>query len=274
MPISINNLKNIIKEMTYSVNNIRIDNTLLFGTGATAGYVLAVNPDGSTYWSSPQSGSSGASGTSGTSGSSGTSGINGTIGSNGVSGSNGSSGTSGVNGISGTSGLNGSSGSSGTSGSSPSLSSISLNSKSIFNDYGSDGITATVSNTYMLGYGNSVAGLGLLGLTHSSRTTGKAAVMFKATTTHPNTTATNVYRLRYGTGSIPGKASIETGTFIDATSLRNAIANTPNGALVLQGIVDVSANTLYWFDISINNGGTTGFIGTFNGSFTIQELQP
>jgi hypothetical protein len=98
--------------------------------------------------------------------------------------------------------------------------------------------------------------------------------MFKATTTHPNTTGVNIYKLRYGTGSIPAKTSNETGTFIDASTLRNAIANTPNGPLVLQGIVDVSSNTLYWFDISINNGGTTGFIGTYNGSFTIQELQP
>jgi hypothetical protein len=96
--------------MTYSVNNIRIDNTLVFGTGATAGYVLAIEADGSTYWSSPQSGSSGASGSSGTSGSSGSSGVNGT---------EGSSGSSGVNGTSGTSGSSGTSGVSGTSGSSP-----------------------------------------------------------------------------------------------------------------------------------------------------------
>jgi hypothetical protein len=95
--------------MTYSVNNIRIDNTLVFGTGATAGFVLAIEADGSTYWSSPQSGSSGASGSSGTSGTSGSSGINGSTGSSGI---NGTSGINGNDGSSGTSGVSGTSGSS------------------------------------------------------------------------------------------------------------------------------------------------------------------
>jgi hypothetical protein len=145
-----------------------------------------------------------------------------------------------------------------------------LNSKGVFNDYGGDGITGTNSNIYMLGLGNLA---GYSGLTHSSRTTGKAIVMFKTITSQHSTTNQVVYRLRYGTGSIPEKAALETGTFIDASGLRNAITSVPNGSLVLQGIVDVSANTSYWFDVSVNSS-FTGFVGIYNGSFTIQELQP
>jgi hypothetical protein len=33
---------------TYSVYDIKIDNSLAFTPGATAGYVLAINTDGST----------------------------------------------------------------------------------------------------------------------------------------------------------------------------------------------------------------------------------
>jgi hypothetical protein len=35
---------------TYSVYNIKIDNNLSFPSGVTAGYVLAINSNGSTYW--------------------------------------------------------------------------------------------------------------------------------------------------------------------------------------------------------------------------------
>ena len=75
--------------MTYSVYNIKVDNQLLFTPGPTAGYVLAINSDGTTYWS--QGGSGGGSGATGANGSSGTSGISGTSGTSGVDGSSGTS---------------------------------------------------------------------------------------------------------------------------------------------------------------------------------------
>ena len=40
---------------TYSVNNITIDNELHFSIGATAGYVLAIQENGVTYWTPPGS---------------------------------------------------------------------------------------------------------------------------------------------------------------------------------------------------------------------------
>jgi hypothetical protein len=36
--------------MTYSVYNIKIDDKIIFPAGLTAGYVLAINADGTTYW--------------------------------------------------------------------------------------------------------------------------------------------------------------------------------------------------------------------------------
>jgi hypothetical protein len=100
---------------TYSVYNIKIDNQLSFTPGATAGYVLAIDADGNTYWAAGGLGT----GTSGTSGSSGTSGTSGNSGSSGTSGTSGTSApgiTSGTSGTTGTSGTSGSSGSSGSSG--------------------------------------------------------------------------------------------------------------------------------------------------------------
>lgn len=63
---------------TYSVYNIHIDNNLSFTPGPTAGYVLAIDANGNTYWAAGGSGGgtgSGSSGSSGTSGTSGTSGV-------------------------------------------------------------------------------------------------------------------------------------------------------------------------------------------------------
>jgi hypothetical protein len=79
---------------TYSVYNIKIDNQLSFTPGATAGYVLAIDANGNTYWSAGGAGGSGSSGTSGSSGSSGTSGSSGSSGTSGKSGSSGTSGSS------------------------------------------------------------------------------------------------------------------------------------------------------------------------------------
>jgi hypothetical protein len=36
--------------MTYSVFDIKIDNSLSFTPGPTAGYILTINSDGSIYW--------------------------------------------------------------------------------------------------------------------------------------------------------------------------------------------------------------------------------
>jgi hypothetical protein len=39
---------------TYSVYNINIENNLRFKpTGVTAGWILAVNPSGDSYWTAP-----------------------------------------------------------------------------------------------------------------------------------------------------------------------------------------------------------------------------
>lgn len=113
--------------MTFSVYNIKVDNSLSFTPGPTAGYVLAIDANGSTYWASAPTGSGGSGGASGTSGSSGSSGTSGSSGSSGINGNNGSSGTSGS---SGSSGVNGSSGSSGTRGTSGSSGSSGLNGSS------------------------------------------------------------------------------------------------------------------------------------------------
>jgi hypothetical protein len=99
--------------MTYSVYNIKVDNNLSFTPGATAGYVLAIDADGNTYWSAGGAGGSGTSGSSGTSGVSGSSGSSGSSGTSGLDGTSGSSGTSGING---TSGVNGATGPAGTGG--------------------------------------------------------------------------------------------------------------------------------------------------------------
>jgi hypothetical protein len=42
--------------MTYSVYDIKIDNSLAFTSGPTAGNVLSINADGSTTWITPSSG--------------------------------------------------------------------------------------------------------------------------------------------------------------------------------------------------------------------------
>lgn len=61
---------------TYSVYNIHIDNNLSFTPGPTAGYVLAIDANGNTYWAAGGSGGGGTgSGSSGSSGTSGTSGV-------------------------------------------------------------------------------------------------------------------------------------------------------------------------------------------------------
>ena len=280
---------------TYSVNNIKIDNGLFFTPGPTAGYVLSIDSGGSTTWISPQSGSSGSAGTSGSSGSSG---VNGTIGSNGLSGTSGtsgvsgssgssgssgtsganggtgSSGTSGVNGGNGSSGTSGANGSSGTSGTSPSSSSISFESKSIYNDYGGYGITGTASggNEYMWALGKPV---GYTGLTYSAKTTGKAIVNFKFYLAAPNTTQLPVFTFYYGTGTSPLKSSVySSGTFIDRSAIRVSQANTPAGLICLQGVIDISISTTYWFDISMKDSSTPpAFHGIYNGSFTIVELK-
>ena len=64
---------------TYSVYDIKIDNSLAFTPGATAGYVLAINTNGSTYWSQPGSPDAGATGPTGATGSAGANGATGSF---------------------------------------------------------------------------------------------------------------------------------------------------------------------------------------------------
>lgn len=79
--------------MTYSVYNIKVDNGVYFTPGPTAGYVLAINTDGSTYWSQPGSPDAGATGATGPQG---IQGPTGPAGSNGTNGATGATGASGV----------------------------------------------------------------------------------------------------------------------------------------------------------------------------------
>lgn len=190
--------------MTYSVNNIKIDNGLYFNPGPTAGYVLGIDVDGSTNWISPQSGLSGTSGSSGTSG---TSGIDGTIGSNGLSGSsgtsgtsgingsigqNGSSGTSGINGSSGTSGQNGSSGTSGISGS-PSLW-TQVKSYILPNDITATDTTPAICFTFS-----------------SASTTKSYRILANGAATSVNSTANGFMFMIYISGSYPTEGGFATG---------------------------------------------------------------
>jgi hypothetical protein len=86
---------------TYSVYDIKIDNSLAFTPGATAGYVLAIAADGSTYWSQPGSPDAGATGATGPQGPAGSNGLDGATGPTGPAGSNGIDGATGATGASG-----------------------------------------------------------------------------------------------------------------------------------------------------------------------------
>ena len=79
---------------TYSVYNIKIDNSLAFTPGPTAGWVLAINTDGSTYWTNAVSGGAGATGATGATGPAGSNGAAGATGPTGPAGSNGATGSS------------------------------------------------------------------------------------------------------------------------------------------------------------------------------------
>lgn len=68
---------------TYSVYNIKVDNGVYFTPGPTAGYVLTIGSDGSTYWSQGGAGAQGPTGVTGSQGPTGSAGTNGT---NGVTG--------------------------------------------------------------------------------------------------------------------------------------------------------------------------------------------
>lgn len=81
---------------TYSVYDIKIDNSLAFTPGATAGYVLAIDAAGDTYWSAPGSPDAGATGPTGPAGAQGDIGPTGPAGSNGTDGATGATGASGV----------------------------------------------------------------------------------------------------------------------------------------------------------------------------------
>ncbi len=65
---------------TYSVYSIKIDNSLSFTPGPTAGYVLAIAADGSTYWSLGGFGATGPAGANGATGANGTNGATGPTG--------------------------------------------------------------------------------------------------------------------------------------------------------------------------------------------------
>jgi hypothetical protein len=79
---------------TYSVYNIKIDNSLAFTPGPTAGWVLAINTDGSTYWTNAVSGSGGGTGATGPTGPAGANGTNGAAGATGATGATGPAGSS------------------------------------------------------------------------------------------------------------------------------------------------------------------------------------
>ena len=75
--------------MTYSVYNIKIEDSILFTPGPTAGYVLAIDANGLGYWSQPGSPDAGATGPTGPQGPAGADGATGPTGSAGATGSSG-----------------------------------------------------------------------------------------------------------------------------------------------------------------------------------------
>lgn len=66
--------------MTYSVYNIKIDNSLSFAPGVTAGYVLGIAADGSTFWTTGGFGATGPTGPAGSNGAAGATGNTGATG--------------------------------------------------------------------------------------------------------------------------------------------------------------------------------------------------
>lgn len=64
---------------TYSVYNIKVDNSLSFTPGPTAGYVLGIAADGSTFWTTGGFGATGSTGPQGPTGSTGATGSTGTF---------------------------------------------------------------------------------------------------------------------------------------------------------------------------------------------------
>lgn len=56
---------------TYSVYNIKVDNSLSFTPGPTAGYVLGIAADGSTFWTTGGFGATGPAGANGATGATG-----------------------------------------------------------------------------------------------------------------------------------------------------------------------------------------------------------
>jgi hypothetical protein len=75
--------------MTYSVYDIKIDNTIAFTPGPTAGYILAINGDGSTQWVEATGGATGPTGPIGPTGPQGDIGQQGPIGPTGPQGETG-----------------------------------------------------------------------------------------------------------------------------------------------------------------------------------------
>ena len=77
---------------TYSVYNIKVDNGVYFTPGPTAGYVLAINTDGSTYWTGGLAGG-GSTGPTGPQGPTGPAGATGPQGEQGIQGPTGPAGS-------------------------------------------------------------------------------------------------------------------------------------------------------------------------------------
>jgi hypothetical protein len=77
---------------TYSIYDVKIDNSLAFTPGPTAGWVLAIDADGLSYWSAPGSPDAGATGPTGATGPQGEVGPTGPAGVDGATGATGASG--------------------------------------------------------------------------------------------------------------------------------------------------------------------------------------
>src|SRR5574343_85674 len=88
---------------TYSVYNIKVDN-ILQTQAATAGWILANDGNGITYWSDPGAGSMGPTGPQGVTGSQGATGNDGAIGATGSQGATGADGAIGATGPQGATG--------------------------------------------------------------------------------------------------------------------------------------------------------------------------
>jgi hypothetical protein len=206
-----------------------------------------------------------------TSGTSGTSGANGITGTSGTSGNTGTSGTAGVNGTSGTSFYGTTSGTSGVSGS--------IGSSGVAGSAGTSGTSAPpVSSNYSVtiapdkAVSVSVTEV-MVGLSASFTPTINAdCLVVIEGDLNLSLNSVHTSRMRYGTGTPPVNGDAATGTtFSSINTHQFGTATATRFAYYTQGVVNLTAGTTYWFDLSVVVPSSTG-TATFR-NFNIYVIQ-